>query len=334
MNAAAPLHRRTVTAARLVWLCGATAVAAVAPASAQSSPALQAAMRLSAEGRTDSAKRVVAAVLARARAGDTLYIEALYVRGRLGTVDSAERDLRRVAIEYSTSRWADDALLQLAQLGLASGNASQALTFAQRLRGDYPGSELRAPAALWAGRAAFETGDPVTACALLDSARAESAADIELQNQVGFYRARCTTALLRSHPRAPPPDDTSGPVPAPTPAPAPPTAAPRPGVAPAAPVTPPHDTARPVAAPAPATPIPPAVASGEYEVQVAAARSDTAAQRIAARFTGAGMTARVLAGSDGYFRVRLGPYATLQAARDAALAARRFVADRPFVVRR
>lgn len=333
MKTAAPPHRRTVTTARLVWLCGCAALAAASPGLAQTSPALQGAMRLSAEGRTDSAKRVVAAVLARARAGDTLYVEALYVRGRLGRVDSAERDLRRVAIEYSTSRWADDALLQLAQLGLASGNAAQALTFAQRLRGDYPGSELRAPAALWAGRAAFEAGDPVTACALLDSARAESAADIEFQNQVGFYRARCTMALLRSHPRAPPPDDTTSPAPAlpPTTAP-PPTPAPRP--VPAAAVTPPRDTARPVAAPAPAPTVPPAVASGEYEVQVAAARSDSAARRIAARFTGAGMTARVIAGSDGYFRVRLGPYATLQAARDAALAARRFVADRPFVVRR
>lgn len=325
----APPRARTGRAALLV-LCVAAA-GAVRTMSAQTSPALQAAMRLSAEGRTDSAKRVVAAVLARARAGDTLYVEALYVRGRLGTVDSAERDLRRVAIEFSTSRWADDALLQLAQLGFASGNAAQALTFAQRLRGDYPGSELRAPAALWAGRAAFETGDPATACALLDSARAESAADIEFQNQVSFYRARCTMALLRSHPRAPPPEDTARPAPT---AARPPAPVPQPAPAPAPSVTPPRDTARPAPAPANAPVAPAAVATGEYEVQVAAARSDTAAQRIAGRFTAAGMAARVIAGSDGYFRVRLGPYATLQAARDAALAARRFVADRPFVVRR
>lgn len=285
-------------------------------------------MRLSAEGRTDSAKRVVAGVLARARAGDTLYIEALYTRGRLGTIDSAERDLRRVAIEYSTSRWADDALLQLAQLGLASGNAAQALSFAHRLRTDYPGSELRAAAALWAGRASFETGDPAAACALLDSARVESAADVELHNQVAFYRSRCTTALIRSHPRAAPPEDSVAPPPAAAPAPvAPPvTAAPAPA---------PRDTARPAApAPAPVATAPPANPSGEYEVQVAAARSDTAAQRIAARFNQAGMTARVILGPDGYFRVRLGPYASLPEARDAALAARRFVTDRPFVVRR
>ena len=76
-------------------------------------------MQLAAEGRTDSARRLVAAVLARTRPGDSLYVEALYSRGRLGgSADTAERDLRRVAIEYSTSRWADDAMLQLAQLAL------------------------------------------------------------------------------------------------------------------------------------------------------------------------------------------------------------------------
>jgi len=93
-------------------------------------------MQLAAEGRTDSARRLVAAVLARTRPGDSLYVEALYSRGRLGgSADTAERDLRRVAIEYSTSRWADDAMLQLAQLALTSGRSDAGAAPARGLSG-------------------------------------------------------------------------------------------------------------------------------------------------------------------------------------------------------
>jgi hypothetical protein len=173
-------------------LCGLVAGAA-GPARAQDNPALQEAVRLAGEGRGDEARRIVNTELAKVRSGDPAYVEALYWRARLAvTGDSAERDLRRVAIEYPASRWADDALLQLAQLAMAAGNPASALALAQRLRGDYPESDLRPQAALWAGRAAFDLGDARGACALLDSARSEAAADVEFVNRVGFYRARCS----------------------------------------------------------------------------------------------------------------------------------------------
>lgn len=278
------------------------------------SPQFQVALQLAAEGRSDSARHLVAAELARSRPGDSLFVEALYWRGRLASsADSAERDLRRVAIEYSTSKWADDALLQLAQLSLASGNGAASLGYAQRLRSDYPGSALRASAALWGGRAAFDATQPAVACALLDSARAEAPGDVEFQNQVAFFRSRCTSLVLAPLP----------------PAPLPPPAAPRTdsALAPQPNVPPRADTAAETA-------LPPVAPRGDWDVQVAAPRSEAAARDIADRFTRAGMPARVIPGPGGVFRVRLGPYATLRAAQDAAVGARRFVTERPFVVRR
>jgi TolA-binding protein len=172
---------------------------------AQDDPAIRAAVQLAAEGKGDSARKIVAAALTKARPGSSAYAEALFWRGRLATSgDSAENDLRHVALDYSNSKWADDALLQLAELAMAAGNPTSALELAQRLRSDYPGSALRPQAALWGGRAAFDLGDPVAACGLLDSARAEGGDDIEFENRVAFYRSRCTAAVLQ------PRTDTAG----------------------------------------------------------------------------------------------------------------------------
>jgi hypothetical protein len=199
-----------VTGRPVLALLAALLVAA-APLGAQDNPALRDAVRLAGEGRGDDARRIVAAELSRATPGDAVYIEALYWRARLTAVgDSAERDLRRIAIEFPTSRWAPAALLQLAQLAMAAGNPASAYALAGRLRSDYPDGDLRSQAAFWAGRAAFDIGQTRAACALLDSALTEGAADVEFVNRVSFYRSRCT---------APARADTAPPTPA-TPPPA------------------------------------------------------------------------------------------------------------------
>ncbi|HVM42722.1 MAG TPA: SPOR domain-containing protein [Gemmatimonadales bacterium] len=298
------------------WLVALFAVpvcaCAAAPAAlAQDNPALRNAVALAAEGLGDSARRIVATELAKAKPGDPAYIEALYWRGRLATSgDSAERDLRRVAIEYSTSRWADQALLQLAQLAMAAGNGAGALQLAERLRSDYPTSLLRARAALWAGRAAFDLGDPATACAMLDSASAEAAGDVEFQNQVAYYHGRCAALpppapADTTHPAQPPAADTSHAAPG------------APAAKPSAP-----DTARPPA-PRPAS---------QFDVQVEATHTNRAAQAVLARVTRAGERARVVRGADGFYRVRAGPYATERAATAAAAKLKKALGGHPFVV--
>jgi hypothetical protein len=275
------------------------------PASAQESPAIRGAVRLAAEGRGDSARRIVAAELARARPGDAAYVEALFWRGRLATSgDSAAHDFRRVAIEYSTSRWADQALLQLAQLAMAAGKPAEALEDARRIRSDYPHSALGSPAAMWAGRAAFEIGDPVTACALLDSAKQEAAGDIELVNQIAYYRGRCPAAL-------------SGVVPAGQAARAD-TAAAR------------SDTVR-RRAPTPAAATPAATPT-QFEVQVTATRSGRAARAMLERVKKTGLSGHIVAGADGYQRVRAGPFRTRREADAAADRLRRALGGHPLVV--
>jgi hypothetical protein len=274
-------------------LCG----GAVA-ATAQESPAARQAAALAAEGRGDSARGLLNRVLASTRAGEPAYVEALYWRGRLAASgDSAEHDMRRVAIEFSSSPWADDALLQLSHLALAAANPAAGYDMAMRLRSDYPGSGLRPQAALAAARAAFETGEPRAACALLDSARAEAAADIEFGNQVLYYRARCR----EGRPVAP---------------------------AVARAVTP--DTARPAATPGGST------VHGRrasFDVQVLAARTDAAAEQAVQRLGQAGLRARIVRGDDGLRRVRLGPFGSIEEASAAAQAARRAVGGEPLVVR-
>jgi cell division septation protein DedD len=281
------------------------AIGRPARAAAQEDPAIQEAVRLAGSGRADSARAIVNAALARARPGDPAYVEALYWRARIAASgDSAERDLLRVAIEFPTSRWADHALLQLAQHAMAAGNPTSAFALAQRLRSDYPGSDLRPLAALWAGRAAFDLGDPRGACALLDSARAEGSADVEFTNRVAFYQARCSNL-----PPAPAAGGDSAGAPQPAHAAAPP----------------PAPAARPAATPAAVTP--------RFAIQVAAVRTDAEAGGIVRRLAAAGFTGHVATGSDHLRRVRVGAYATDAEARDALPAVRRAAGGHPFVVR-
>lgn len=288
-------------ARRLVWALMVTVPLSPGPTvarlQAQSSPTVRTAVQLAGEGRGDSARHLLDAQLSRARVGDSTWIETLFWRARLAPGgELAERDLRRIVVEYGNSPWADDALLQLSQLALAGGNPAAALDYGARLRADYPGSELRARAALWSGRAAFDVGEPRTACALLDSARAEAAGDVEFANQVAFHRSRCTATVLSSPPRAAPAPDSL------------------------------IDIHRGTAAP------PPPRVAGRFEVQVVAARTEGSARDIVRRLSNAGLRARVVSGS-GVHRVRLGPYTTAAAAASAAASARRAVGGRPFVVR-
>lgn len=282
---------------RVLPLAFAIVAGVAATLAAQDSPAIREAVRLAAEGRSQEARGMVAAELARARSGDSAYVEALFWRARLATYgDSAERDLRRVAIEFAASRWADDALLELAQLALVAGNPASALALAERLRSDYPGSELKPRAAYWASRAAFDLGDPGTACALLDSARAEAAAEVEFQNQVAFYRGRCSAFPPAGALRVPAGAGVPPPV------------------------------RRDSAAPPPRS-------GPTFAVQVAAVRSERDAEAELSRLLRAGRRGRVAHGADGFFRIRVGSFATEREAQQVARALRRVLGGSPFVVR-
>src|SRR5919199_1720407 len=123
-----------------------------------------------------------------------------------GDTAEAERGYRRVIVEYPASRWAGDAMLNLAQLELARGDQVQALTHLQRFEREYPGHESRARASFWLARLLFDRKNEPRACAALATARASSSPeDVELRNQIDYYGQRCmgvdTTAAAVAPPK-------------------------------------------------------------------------------------------------------------------------------------
>lgn len=175
--------------------------------SAQSEPRLVAAVQLARDGMGDSARAVAGRILSSTRATDPIYPEVLYT---VAVVASSTQDkrlyLQRVAVEYSQSEWADDALLELAQLDYASGNAAGTVAQVRRMLSDYPLSPLRATAALWGARAAFDVREIPLGCQWADQGVAESGDQVELRNQLEFQRERCRAMMAAETPVAQPPE--------------------------------------------------------------------------------------------------------------------------------
>lgn len=272
------------------------------------------ARRMVSEGKGAAGRAIVDSLLRLETEGSTGYGNALYWRGALAeTAVEAERDYRRVIVEYPVSAYADDALLAIAELEQARGDRAAALQHLQRFVREHPVSTARGIAALAAARLAFEQRDTKTGCGLITDARAStSATDVELRNQIDYFNGRCAAAAaelaVAAPPAAPvetttvkpPPPNTKGPVNRP----ATPTAAPKQ----AAPIP------TPTTEPAPAQPQPaPVKRAGNYTIQVAAYNTRPEAERLIAKLAKGGLTARV-SGSAKPFRVRLDFYATRQEA--------------------
>ena len=293
------------------------------------------ARRFVSEGNGAAGRALVDTLLRREQEGTTAYGNALYWRGALAeTAADAERDYRRVIVEYPLSAYSDDALLAIAELEQARGDRAGALAHLQRFVKEHPVSPARGTAAFAAARLAFEQRDSRIACAMIIEARASAlSTDVELRNQIDYFGARC------------PPVDVSV-----TP---PPVSAPAAGipvlpVRDSAPVSPPKTvsavaTKTPVpktpAKPTPAKPVaripvtaerravdaPPVTAPetapktpaarGTYTIQLAAFNTRPEAERLVKKLGASGVTARV-SGVSRPFRVRLDFYPTRQAALD------------------
>ncbi|HKP27995.1 MAG TPA: SPOR domain-containing protein [Gemmatimonadales bacterium] len=174
---------------RIAWLFP---LLVAAPLQAQKDPELVRAVRLAQEGSGDSARAITNRWLASVRDTDPKYAEVLYAAA---IVAASLRDrrihLQRIAVEYTGSEWADDALLQLAQLDYAARDPGGTVRQIDRLIGDYPESPLRASAALWGARAAFDVRDRDRACRWSDLGLSAVGEDVELRNQLEFQRERC-----------------------------------------------------------------------------------------------------------------------------------------------
>jgi septal ring-binding cell division protein DamX len=163
------------------------------------------ARRMVAEGNGVAGRALVDSLLHVADPATPAYGDALYWHGALAqTAAEAERDYRRVIVEYPLAYYVDDALLAIAELEQARGDRAGALVHLQRFVHDHPASPERGIAALGAARLAFEQRDTKLGCAMIGTARASaSPADVELRNQIDYYAGRCTGAATASAPSAP-----------------------------------------------------------------------------------------------------------------------------------
>ena len=163
-----------------------------------------AAQRLVVEGRGQEGRAIIARELAAAPEGSPRYVEALYWRAALAaTAADAERDYKRIIIEFPVSRRSESALVGLAQLELARGDRAQAMQHLERVVREHPTGPSRARASFWMARVHFDEGNFPRACARLGDSRRHTPSDaIEMRNQLEYYSQRCegvdTTVVVRA----------------------------------------------------------------------------------------------------------------------------------------
>lgn len=271
------------------------------------------AQRMAAEGQGDAARALVQHEIDVSPAGSPHYVDALYWRAVVAaTAADAERDLRRIIIEYPLSPRNEDALLRLAQLEMTRGDNDQALTHLQRLVIDHPTSPSRARASFWMARVYFDKNQTPAACrSLADALHNTSAAQVEQRNQITFWMQRChgsdTSAVAATA------TDTAAAAASSTMASAPQGAPPSP---PSASATSTPATQSSTTVKSSGTPSGPAVSNTRYTVQVGAYPTRTSAESHRKSLVARGIEARVV-GSSAPYRVRVGRYST-RAQADAA----------------
>jgi cell division septation protein DedD len=296
------------------------------------------ARRMVSEGNGAAGRAMVDSLLKKAEEGTTAYGDALFWRGALAeTAADAERDYRRVIVEYPLSDYADDALLAIVELEQARGDRAGALAHLQRFVREHPVSPARGIAALAAARLAFDQRDTKTGCAMITDARASApTSDVELRNQIDYFGSRCTgatntdAAVAQSATQSVTPSRDSTPVASkktaangPTKVTTQPTASAPKGV-PAKPATKERITPPPVAESTTSTPAPPSASKpkGIYTIQLAAYNTRADAEQLVKKLEARGVVARV-SGTMKPFRVRLDFYPTRQAAQDEVASLKR-----------
>jgi DNA polymerase III subunit delta len=294
-----------------------------APAQAQTDSRLIEAIRQAQEGRGDSARTRVRLLLASTSPTDTLYPQIIYTQAMVASdANEMRRQLQRVAVEYSSSSWADDALLRLVQLDYASGNLEGAARNLERIRLDYPGSTLLPQASYWAARTYFDQKAPEQACRWIAEGLSQSRGNVELENQLNYLDQRCAgvranVALQSPSPAQPAPSGDTGTSALPSGRPdtvtSPLTNSAPPSPTPATPdtttVPQPSTPAPPPRAEPPPAPAQPVQTAGRFRIQITAVRAPVTAEALAAKLRRQGHFP-VIVQEAGLYKVRIGDYAT------------------------
>ena len=271
------------------------AVGASGRLAAQTDARLIEALRLAQSGQVDSGRAIARRLLATLSPGDSVFPQALLAAAKMAPdAPTVASNLNRIVVEYGAGPWADDALLLLTQLYSAQHDPAQTVQVAERLNRDYPDSPLRPRASFYGGRAYFELKNEARGCELIRQAQDGAGDDVEFKNQVSFYAGRCG-------PPSPPATATTT----------------------TTTTTPPTDTGAKVQPPA---------APRAYAVQVLAVKSAAQVDEMLTRLKVMGFEARVVRDSTGFFKVRVGRYATREEAQRAQARLKQRVGGQPFVV--
>ena len=297
---------------RLLICLSVLPVTPVLPLVGQTDPRLVEVVRNAQEGESDSARIKVQQLLTATPPTDTLYPQIVYTQAMVASdASDMRRQLQRVAVEYPSSSWADDALLRLVQLDYASANLDGAARNLERIRLDYPGSPLIPQTAYWAARTYFDQKKPDLACRWIAEGLKDSSANLELQNQLRYLNQRCgqfaapplETPVISSSGRHPADDRRSH-----------------------------SGRLRPrlrAAARADSAPAAPAVT--HYRIQIGAVRSKGTAESVAGKLKSKGFNPITIE-EGGFYKVRIGDYRTKAEAAAVVPEIKAKLGGSPFVV--
>ena len=155
--------------------------------------ALRRARQLVNEGQGAQGRAVVESLLVTIPPAAGLYADVLFARATLAaSAEDAERDYRRLNIEFTSSPRAEDALMRLAQLEIARGNPEAAIRELDRLVMEHPRGAGRARAGYWLARVHFDRADKPAACSAIRGGQAAlSPADTETRAGLESLSRRC-----------------------------------------------------------------------------------------------------------------------------------------------
>ncbi len=276
-------------------LCAIAMIGGAAGAQTQNTDAIFArARQLVVNGNGSAGRLLVDSVLSATPYSSPVYGEALYWRAALAvSSDDAERDYRRLVVEYPLSSHVGEALFQLAQLESARGDRESASRHLAQFLADNPKSADRPRAALLYVRLLSEQNELPRGCSVLRQVISETPdSAVETRNQLEYYLPRCAASDVTSGGAAPVESTTTA--------------------KPSRESSAKSEKAKPESTksePAKNT----ATWTGRYTLQVAAYKSKAEAEALVKRLKARKLDARV-APSGKLYRVQVGQYATRAAA--------------------
>src|SRR6478672_11993172 len=170
---------------------GAAPVMAQAPSPPTESVFVRA-QRMVTSGQDSAGRAVVDSVLQATAEGTPRYAEALFWRATFSkTAAAAERDYRRISVEYPLSPRAQESLLRLAQLEMTRGDRAKARVHFERIQREYPtgNTSVRASVALAPLPSDHRNAAPGCAAAATEMA-CLTAADLAFLNHIEDYSIR------------------------------------------------------------------------------------------------------------------------------------------------